>query len=230
MKYIILFFLTISSVSCALTQSDSTVNYSPKDYYNKQEVTIIMRDGIKLHTTVYSPKDTSKEYPILLYRTPYSCKPYGANEFPSVIGPNTTMMKEGNIVVYQDVRGRYNSEGIYDNVRPFKPNKVGKEVDEASDTYDTIDWLLTNVDNHNGKVGSWGISYPGFYATYALLSGHPAIKAVSPQAPIGDFYFDDFHHNGAYLLSYWRATAVFWKNGSNFLNWEQRINTSSFLM
>ena len=209
MKYIILLFLTISSVSCALTQSDSTVGYNPKDYYNKQEVTIIMRDGIKLHTTVYSPKDTSKEYPILLYRTPYSCKPYGANEFPSVIGPNTTMMKEGNIVVYQDVRGRYNSEGIYDNVRPFKPNKVGKEVDEASDTYDTIDWLLTNVDNHNGKVGSWGISYPGFYATYALLSGHPAIKAVSPQAPIGDFYFDDFHHNGAYLLSYWRATAVF---------------------
>lgn len=209
MKYILLLFLTVSSISCARTQSDKAVDYNPKDYYNKQEVTITMRDGIKLHTTIYSPKDSSKEYPILLYRTPYSCRPYGTDAFTSVIGPNTTMMKEGNIVVYQDVRGRWNSEGIYDNVRPYKPNKKGKEVDEASDTYDTIDWLLANVNNHNGKVGSWGISYPGFYATYALLSGHPALKAVSPQAPIGDFYFDDFHHNGAYLLSYWRATAVF---------------------
>ena len=209
MKHMLLAFLTISSISCARTQSAESVDYNPKDYYNKQEVTIAMRDGIKLHTTIYSPKDTSKEYPILLYRTPYSCRPYGKNEFASVVGPNSTMMKEGNIVVYQDVRGRWNSEGVYDNVRPYKPNKTGKETDEASDTNDTIDWLLVNVDNHNGNVGTWGISYPGFYATYSLLSGHPAIKAVSPQAPIGDFYFDDFHHNGAYLLSYWRATAVF---------------------
>ena len=111
--------------------------------------------------------------------------------------------------MYQDVRGRWMSEGVYDNMRPFIPNKKGKEIDEASDTYDTVEWLLKNVKNNNGRVGLWGISYPGFYATYSLLANHPAIKAVSPQASIGDFFFDDFHHNGAYFLSYWRATSVF---------------------
>ena len=168
-----------------------------------------MRDGIRLHTTIYSPKDTSKKYPILMSRTPYSSRPYGSNEYKALISPNRKMMKEGNIVVYQDVRGRWNSEGVYDNMRAYIPNKKDGEVDEASDTYDTIEWLINNVENHNGNVGVWGISYPGFYATYSLLDAHPALKAVSPQAPIGDFFFDDFHHNGAYLLSYWRATAVF---------------------
>jgi putative CocE/NonD family hydrolase len=180
-----------------------------KELYNKQEVVITMRDGIKLHTTVYSPKDASREYPILLLRTPYSCKPYGADTFKEKIGPNMKMMQEGNIVAYQDVRGRWNSEGVYDNMRAFDPDKKKKEIDEASDTYDTIDWLVKHIENNNGNVGIWGISYPGFYATYSLLSGHKALKAVSPQAPIGDFYFDDFHHNGAFLLSYWRATSVF---------------------
>ncbi len=184
-------------------------SYSVKDHYNKQEVDIVMRDGIKLHTTIYSPKDTSKKYPILMQRTPYSSRPYGKDQFRSKIGPNEFLMKEGNIIVYQDVRGRWMSEGVYDNMRAYIPNKKGKQFDEASDTYDTIDWLVKNVDNTNKKVGVWGISYPGFYATYSLLDSHPALKAVSPQACIGDFYFDDFHHNGAYLLSYWRATAVF---------------------
>ncbi|MAK36915.1 MAG: X-Pro dipeptidyl-peptidase [Flavobacteriaceae bacterium] len=119
------------------------------------------------------------------------------------------MMKDGYIVVYQDVRGRWMSEGTYDNMRAYIPNKTGDQFDEASDTYDTIDWLVKNVPNNNGNVGTWGISYPGFYATYSLLDAHPALKASSPQACIGDFYFDDFHHNGAYLLSYWRATSVF---------------------
>ena len=168
-----------------------------------------MRDGTKLHTTIYSPKDTSQEYPILMQRTPYSSRPYGEDQFRSKIGPNEILMKEGNIIVYQDVRGRWMSEGQYDNMRAYIPNKKGKQFDEASDTYDTIDWLIKNVENNNGKVGTWGISYPGFYSTYSLLSGHPALKAASPQASIGDFFFDDFHHNGAYLLSYWRATAVF---------------------
>ncbi len=184
-------------------------SYSVKDNYDKQEVDIVMRDGIKLHTTIYSPKDTSKKYPILMQRTPYSSRPYGKDQFRSKIGPNEFLMKEGNIIVYQDVRGRWMSEGVYDNMRAYIPNKEGKQFDEASDTYDTIDWLVKNVANTNGKVGVWGISYPGFYATYSLLDSHPALKAVSPQACIGDFYFDDFHHNGAYLLSYWRATAVF---------------------
>lgn len=183
--------------------------YEVKDHYNKMEVDIPMRDGVKLHTTIYSPKDNSKEYPILMQRTPYSSRPYGEDQFRSKIGPNEFLMKEGNIIVYQDVRGRWMSEGKYDNMRAYIPNKKGDQVDEASDTYDTIEWLVNNVENNNGKVGTWGISYPGFYSTYSLLSGHPALKAASPQASIGDFFFDDFHHNGAYLLSYWRATSVF---------------------
>ena len=181
-----------------------------KDHYNKQEVTILMRDSIKLHTTIYSPKDKSTTYPILLLRTPYSCRPYGDNEYREKIGPNTHLMKEGNIIVYQDVRGRWMSEGTYDNMRPYIPNKKSnREIDESSDTYDTIDWLVKNVENNNGNVGTWGISYPGFYATYSAIDAHPALKAASPQACIGDFFFDDFHHNGAYLLSYFRATALF---------------------
>ncbi|MCX2681485.1 CocE/NonD family hydrolase [Galbibacter sp. EGI 63066] len=204
MKKFLLLFLLIS-FSCITAQSE----YDVKEHYNKQEVMITMRDGVKLHTTIFSPKDTSKEYPILMKRTPYSCRPYGEDQFSSKIGSNETLMKEGNIIVYQDVRGRWNSEGVYDNMRAYIPNKKRKEIDEASDTYDTIDWLVKNVDNNNGNVGVWGISYPGFYSTYALLSDHPALKAVSPQACIGDFFFDDFHHNGAYLLSYWRATSAF---------------------
>ncbi|WP_416442983.1 CocE/NonD family hydrolase [Leeuwenhoekiella sp. A16] len=180
-----------------------------KSHYDKQEVKIKMRDGILLHTTIYSPKDKSKKYPILMMRTPYSCQPYGENVYKNRIGPNKYLVEEGNIFVQQDVRGRWNSEGTYDNMRPYIPNKKGKQTDEASDTYDTIDWLVKNVDNNNGNVGIWGISYPGFYATYALLSEHPALKAVSPQACISDFFFDDFHHNGAFLESYWRAISLF---------------------
>ena len=218
MNKILILLLAIVLISCGRTGIQTTTNktntgvvdtYNPRDFYNKKEVVIPMRDGIKLHTTIYSPKDTSKKYPILMSRTPYSSRPYGSNEYKALISPNRKMMKEGNIVVYQDVRGRWNSEGVYDNMRAYIPNKKEGEVDEASDTYDTIEWLINNVDNHNGNVGVWGISYPGFYATYSLLDAHPALKAVSPQAPIGDFFFDDFHHNGAYLLSYWRATAVF---------------------
>ncbi|GHA29379.1 glutaryl-7-ACA acylase [Salinimicrobium marinum] len=197
-------FLTAVSVF-----PQTTLDYDVSEHYTKQEVEITMRDGIKLHTTIYSPKDTSREYPLIMSRTPYSSRPYGEDQFRSKIGPNEYLMKEGNIIVYQDVRGRWMSEGTYDNMRPFNPDKSGKEVDEASDTYDTIEWLVNNVENNNGRVGVWGISYPGFYSTYSLLSSHPALKAVSPQAPIGDFFFDDFHHNGAYLLSYWRATALF---------------------
>jgi putative CocE/NonD family hydrolase len=202
LKFGLLLFL-LGMVSCANAQYDVKANY------DKQEVTIEMRDGVKLHTTIYSPKDTSKEYPILMQRTPYSSAPYGEGKFKRQIGPNKFLMEEGNIIVYQDVRGRWMSEGTYDNMRGFIPNKQGNDTDEASDTYDTIEWLINNVENNNGNVGTWGISYPGHYAAMSVLSGHPALKAASPQAPIGDFYFDDFHHNGAYLLSYWIATAVF---------------------
>ena len=217
-------FLAISivTISCKdtrdinLTEAETeankvtaSVDTYAKDNYTKKEVMIEMRDGIKLHTTIYSPKDTSKTYPMLMMRTPYSCRPYGENEFKSKIGPNKYLMEEGNIMIYQDVRGRWNSEGVYDNMRAYIPNKTGNQVDEASDTYDTIEWLVNNVENNNGNIGTYGISYPGFYATYSLLDSHPALKAVSPQACIGDFFFDDFIHNGAFLLSYWRATSVF---------------------
>ncbi len=197
----VLFFISFFSFA----QNEDYV----KENYNKTETTITMRDGIKLFTVIYAPKDTSKEYPILLQRTPYSCQPYGEDAFRTKIAPNEFLMKEGNIVVYQDVRGRWMSEGVYDNMRAYIPNKKGKQIDEASDTYDSIDWLVKNIPNNNGNVGIWGISYPGFYATYSLLDSHPALKAVSPQASIGDFFFDDFHHNGAYLLSYWRVTPLF---------------------
>ena len=198
-------FIALFVIAVACAQEETYV----KDNYNKTETYITMRDGTRLFTAIYSPKDTSKSYPMLLKRTPYSCRPYGEDQFASKIAPNEFMMKDGYIVVYQDVRGRWMSEGTYDNMRAYIPNKTGDQFDEASDTYDTIDWLVKNVPNNNGNVGTWGISYPGFYATYSLLDAHPALKASSPQACIGDFYFDDFHHNGAYLLSYWRATSVF---------------------
>ena len=212
----LLIFITLSSCKSTETPEIKKVSkvtveaiYNPQDYYNKKEVMVEMRDGIKLHTTIYSPKDTSKTYPMLMMRTPYSCRPYGEDQFKSKLGPNKYLMEEGNIMVYQDVRGRWNSEGVYDNMRAYIPNKTGTQTDEASDTYDTIEWLVNNVENNNGNVGTYGISYPGFYATYSLLDSHPALKAVSPQACIGDFFFDDFIHNGAFLLSYWRATSVF---------------------
>ena len=209
MKYFKGCFLAITICLLFVTKVSSQEEIFVKDHYSKAEYAIEMRDGIKLHTVVYSPKDTSKKYPILFQRTPYSCHPYGEDQYKTKIGPNEFLMKEGNIIVYQDVRGRWNSEGVYDNMRAYIPNKKGNQFDEASDTYDTIEWLINNVKNNNGNVGTWGISYPGFYATYSLLDSHPALKAVSPQACIGDFFFDDFHHNGAYLLSYWRATALF---------------------
>ncbi len=199
----------------------------PEQHYNKAEYHIEMRDGTMLYTVVYSPKDTSKEYPILMKRTPYSCRPYGADKFPKSLGPSKFLMEDKYIFVYQDVRGRWMSDGSYDNMRPHVADKKSdKDIDESSDTYDTIDWLLKNIKNHNGNVGQWGISYPGFYTTAGAVEAHPAMKASSPQAPIADFYFDDFHHQGAYLLSYFRATAVFGyqKEGRTTESWYPRID------
>ena len=208
----LLLIVVFSFASCKKTTTNKTATTEDtyvKDHYNKKEVKITMRDGVKLHATIYSPKDTSKTYPILLQRTPYSCQPYGKDKFRKKIGPNPVLMKEGNIIVYQDVRGRWMSEGVYDNMRAYIPNKTEKQTDETTDTYDTIDWLVNNVPNNNGNVGTWGISYPGHYATVSAIDAHPALKAASPQACIGDFFFDDFHHNGAFLLSYFRAISLF---------------------
>jgi putative CocE/NonD family hydrolase len=220
---VLLFILS----SCKRTKKTAENEVSPTyvaDNYTKKEVDIEMRDGVKLHTTIYSPKDTSKEYPILMQRTPYSSRPYGEGKFKEKIAPNIRMMQEGYIVVYQDVRGRWMSEGHYENMRAYIPNKeTEKDIDESSDTYDTIEWLVNNVENNNGNVGIWGISYPGFYSTYATVDAHPALKAASPQASIGDFFFDDFHHNGAYLLSYFRATSLF---GTPRPNGDQPIDSA----
>ncbi len=180
-------------------------------HYDKKEYRIPMRDGVALFTAVYTPKDIGpdNQYPIIMNRTPYSCAPYGAEAFPNSLF-NKYLVQDGYIFVKQDVRGRWMSEGDYDNMRPHIPNKKDKQaIDESSDTYDTIDWLLKNIPNNNGRVGIWGISYPGFYAIAGSVDAHPALIASSPQAPIGDFYFDDFHHNGAYILAYWRITSVF---------------------
>ncbi|HXG92526.1 MAG TPA: CocE/NonD family hydrolase [Blastocatellia bacterium] len=182
------------------TQAQETFNV--KEHYTKHEYRIPMRDGVKLFTSVYIPKDTSKKYPILLNRTPYSVAPYGEDKYKDSIGPSPLFAKEGYIIVYQDVRGRFMSEGEYMDVRPHKAKKAGPtDTDESTDTYDTIEWLIKNIPNNNGRVGQWGISYPGFYTSMGIMEAHPALKAASPQAPIADWFIgDDFHHNGAFFL------------------------------
>ena len=170
--------------------------------YTKKEVAIPMRDGIKLFTSIYIPKDKSEKHPILMTRTPYSCAPYGTAYKAYWRNFQLRYAHEGYILVTQDIRGRWMSEGTFVVVRPFNANKkIKKDIDEASDTYDTIDWLVKNIENNNGNVGVSGISFPGFFATMAALSGHPALKAVSPQAPVTDRFFgDDDHHNGVLFL------------------------------
>jgi putative CocE/NonD family hydrolase len=173
--------------------------------YTKQEASIPMRDGKKLFTIIYAPKNSSEKHPILMVRTPYSVAPYGKHGFsPRLYTTHwANYIREGYIMVMQDVRGRFMSEGDFVDVRPFIANKKSNtDIDEASDTYDAIDWLVKNVPDNNGNVGVFGISYPGFYSTMAALSGHPALKAVSPQAPVTDWFMgDDFHHNGAFALA-----------------------------
>lgn len=170
--------------------------------YTKIERMIPMRDGVKLFTAIYIPKDNSEKHPILMTRTPYGSVPYGKEYRQFWWGHYAKYLKEGYIGVVQDVRGKYMSEGEYMDVRPFNKNKKGNEIDEASDTYDTIDWLIKNIENNNGKVGITGVSYPGFYAAQGALSTHPAMVASSPQAPVTDWFIgDDFHHNGAFMLA-----------------------------
>lgn len=169
-------------------------------HYDKQEVRIPMRDGTKLFTTIYTPKNASGPVPIMLKRTPYSVAPYGPDEMPTQMGPSETLAHKDWIFVYQDVRGRFMSEGKFLNMTPHVSDADAKAVDESTDTYDTLAWLVDNVEGHNGRVGQWGISYPGFYAAAGMINAHPALRAVSPQAPIADWFFDDFHHHGAFFL------------------------------
>lgn len=181
----------------AQTESDSAYI---RQHYQKTEHQIPMRDGTKLYTIVYAPKDKNQKYPILLNRTPYSVGPYGEGKYKTSLGPSSEMLREGYIFAYQDVRGKFMSEGEFVNMRPQIARKGKKDIDESTDTYDAIEWLVKHVPHNNGRVGQWGISYPGYYTTVGLLSNHPALKAASPQAPVTDWFWDDFHHHGAFFL------------------------------
>ena len=194
-------FAVLFIFACTQANAQLTKDFV-KDNFTKIDTTITMRDGVKLYTMIYVPKDASGQYPFLMERTPYAAGPYGDKNYPNHIGPDSNLMKEKYIFVYQDVRGRYMSEGTNLEVTPYIANKKNKQdVDESSDTYDTVDWLLKNIKNNNGRVGLYGISYPGFYAAACLPAAHPAIKAVSPQAPVTDeFIGDDVNHNGGFFL------------------------------
>ena len=191
--------------------------------YEKHEYKIPMRDGKKLFTQVYSPKKRLEEYPILITRTPYGIAPYGedVDQYLDVLGPSNYFIKEGFIFVYQDVRGRYMSEGDFVQMRPIQPQTDDSIViDESTDLFDTLEWLIKNISNNNGCVGMWGISYPGTYSTMALINAHPALKAVSPQAPPVDWFMgDDWHHNGALFL----LQSVNWMRASDY----ERLNPTN---
>lgn len=200
-----------SLVICALALAASLFgqskaegqDYDVKTHYTKYEFRIAMRDGVHLFTSVYVPKDSSRTYPFLILRTPYSVRPYGVDQYPKQLGPSLDFDKSGYIFVYQDVRGRYMSEGTFVEENPHLDSKKSNhDVDDSADLYDTIDWLLKNIPNNNGNAGIWGISYSGFYAAASMIDAHPALKAASPQAPMVDLFMgDDAYHGGAFMLS-----------------------------
>ena len=197
------FLLSMLLVSLISLQAQNADSLWVRENYYKIERMVPMRDGTKLFTAFYIPKDSSEKHPILFNRTPYSCSPYGEDKFSGrlLFTYWVNYLKEGYIIAIQDVRGKWMSEGEFMDIRPFNPAKKGTETDEASDTYDAIDWMINNIPSNNKRVGVFGISYPGFYSTMAALSGHPALKAVSPQAPVTEWFMgDDFHHNGAFFL------------------------------
>jgi putative CocE/NonD family hydrolase len=196
------FLSDIASYHVAQAQEAAKENYV-KAHYTKYEYRIPVRDGKKLFTSVYVPKDSPQPYPILMQRTPYSVGPYGEDQYKERLGPSDEFEKAGYIFVYQDVRGRYLSEGQFLEMHPhIDVKKSPQDVDESTDTYDTIEFLLKHVANNNGKVGIWGISYPGFYTSASIIDSHPALKAASPQAPMTDLFFtDDAYHGGAFMLA-----------------------------
>ena len=204
----LIFVLTFSVVILAQqTPEQAELAKFIRENFDKREVMVPVRDGAKLFTIIYSPEKKAQRYPILLNRTPYSIGPYGKDaegkdKFRGSLGPNPLFAREGYIFVYQDVRGRYMSEGQYEHIRPDIANTKPTEIDESTDAYDTIEWLLKNVENNNGRVGLYGISYPGFYTSAGSIDSHPALKACSPQAPVSDWFIgDDMHHNGALFLA-----------------------------
>ena len=201
-----LFLLGVALAACARVQAQArpeAPEYDVKEHYTKYEYRIAMRDGVRLFTAVYVPKDRSHSYPFLIDRTPYSVAPYGVDHYRTQLGPSPEFDKSGYIFVFQDVRGRFMSEGVFTEMRPHIDNKKSKtDVDDSSDLYDTIEWLLKNVPDNNGKAGIWGISYPGFFTSASMIDSHPALKAASPQAPMTDLFMgDDAYHGGAFMLA-----------------------------
>ena len=197
--------LLFATVLCFVSSVFSTQqDFDARDHYTKKEVMIPMRDGVKLFTQIYTPNDQSERYPFLFFSTPYGIYFYGPKMNRITLGPNKLYTKEGFIFVYQDCRGKFKSEGDFVVNRPHISNKKSpKDTDESSDIYDTIEWLLKNIPNNNGRVGQWGISYPGFQTVMGMIDSHPAMKASSPQASPADMWIgDDFHHNGAFRLMY----------------------------
>ena len=200
----VLCFVVLLSVSALPAQNrPDPPEFNIKEHYTKYEFRIPMRDGVHLFTSVYVPKDASRAYPFLIDRTPYSVGPYGVDLYRERLGPSPEFDSAGYIFVFQDVRGRYMSEGTFVEMRPHIDNKKSnKDVDDASDLYDTIEWLLKNIPNNNGNAGIWGISYPGFFTSASIIDSHPALKAASPQAPMTDLFMgDDAYHGGAFMLA-----------------------------
>src|SRR5438067_411965 len=175
-----------------------------RQHYDKAEYMVPMRDGVKLYTIIYTSKDTSTSLPIMLQRRPYGIPPYALTDYRRVLGPSPEFDRDGFIFVYQDARGKFRSEGTFRVMNPYKPVKRGQQdVDESSDNYDTIDWLLKNIRHNNGRVGQWGVSYPGWQTVMGMIDAHPALKASSPQSSPADMFIgDDFHHNGAFRFMY----------------------------
>jgi uncharacterized protein len=190
-------------LSLSAQKAPDTPEFDVKEHYTKYEYRIPMRDGVHLFTSIYAPKDASRTYPFLILRTPYSVAPYGVDQYRKNLDPSPDFYKSGYIFVFQDVRGRYMSEGTFVEMRPhIDVKKSNQDVDDASDLYDTIDWLLKNVPNNNGKAGIWGISYPGFFTSASIIDSHPALKAASPQAPMTNLFMgDDAYHGGAFMLN-----------------------------
>jgi uncharacterized protein len=198
----VVLLLPLFIANLAAQSKPDAADFEVKEHYTKYEYKIPMRDGVHLFTSIYVPKDTSRSYPFLINRTPYSVGPYGVDLYRRNLGPSREFDKAGYIFVNQDVRGRYMSEGTFVEMRPHIDNKRSKQdVDESSDLYDTIEWLLKNIPNNNGNAGIWGISYPGFYTSASIIDSHPALKAASPQAPMTDLFMgDDAYHGGAFML------------------------------
>ncbi|WP_070136864.1 CocE/NonD family hydrolase [Crocinitomix algicola] len=209
MKNLILFALSIILLACSNLNEEAHDEYNWQEHYQKSEIMIEMRDGVKLHTTIYSPTDTTKVYPVLLKRTPYSSKPYGLDTLPARIHHNHNMVKEGYIFVIQDVRGRWMSEGQFENTKPPYSLFDSTKTDELTDSWDTFEWFDKHLKNYNGSAGVYGTSYPGWHTLVAARCNHPSIKAVIATAPVTNFYFEDFNRNGLFALNYLPVVSLF---------------------